>query len=69
MDDNKRLAVEAAIKAAAVVNGEFVEKLIEIADKYGLNRTEFIRLNAGAFYATIMTANIDLYKSKKGENV
>ena len=64
MDDNKRLAVE----AAAIANGEFVEKLIEIADKYGQNRTEFIRKNAGAFYVTTMTANFDKYKIKKGEN-
>lgn len=51
--------ITAASKEAADKAGNFVIELCKIADKYEINRTEFITKNAMTFFGMAIEANFD----------
>lgn len=57
----------AACKEAAVKAGDFLEELIKIADKYKLNRTEFIKKNAMTFFNTVRLGRFDDFELTERE--
>ena len=57
----------AACKEAVVKTGDFLEELIKIADKYKLNRTEFIKKNAMTFFNTVRLCGFDDFELTERE--
>lgn len=56
-----------ALHYAAKVTADYIEQLIKIADRYSLDRTDFVRKIMRKNFLTSMEINLDYYQFKKKE--
>lgn len=56
-----------AVNESSEEAGRFLNKLVKIADKYGLDRNDFIHKNALVFFKMAVMGNYTNYKITEGE--